>query len=41
VIGGWDREADLMHWCDRNGYDFEVALCRARNHDEAETLPTE
>jgi hypothetical protein len=41
---GTDREdalpellCDLMHWCDRNEYDFEIALDRARWHYEAET----
>jgi hypothetical protein len=41
---GCDRESslgdllgDLMHWCDRNGQDFNVALERARGHYEAET----
>jgi hypothetical protein len=32
-----DLLADLMHWCDRHGYDFELALDRARGHYEAET----
>jgi hypothetical protein len=32
-----DLLADLMHWCDRNGCDFDVALERARYHYEAET----
>jgi hypothetical protein len=41
---GTDREdalgdllADLMHWADRNGYDFDAALERGRYHYEAET----
>jgi NTP pyrophosphatase (non-canonical NTP hydrolase) len=33
-----DLLADLMHWADRNNYDFELALDRARWHYEAETL---
>jgi hypothetical protein len=33
-----DLLADLMHWCDRNHYDFQAALIRARGHYEAETL---
>jgi hypothetical protein len=44
-ITGTDQEdavgdllADLMHWCDRNNYEFELALIRARGHYEAETL---
>lgn len=32
-----DLLADLMHWCDRNDYDFEAALSRARGHYEEET----
>jgi hypothetical protein len=32
-----DLLADLMHWADRKGYDFEAALDRARFHYEAET----
>ena len=35
VIG--DLLADLMHWCDRNGVEFDTALSRARRHYEAET----
>jgi hypothetical protein len=33
-----DLLCDLMHWCDRNNFDFELALCRARGHYEAETM---
>ena len=33
-----DLLADLIHWCDRNKYDFDAALDRARGHYEAETL---
>ena len=29
--------ADLMHWCDRNHFDFAAALERAHGHYEAET----
>jgi hypothetical protein len=32
-----DLLTDLMHWSDRNIYDFEAALCRAHEHYEAET----
>jgi hypothetical protein len=32
-----DLLGDLMHWCDRNNFDFEAALERARGHYEAET----
>lgn len=32
-----DLLADLMHWCDRHNFDFEIALDRARCHYEAET----
>jgi hypothetical protein len=45
AITGTDEEdvlsdllADLMHWSDRNHYDFEAALLRARGHYHAETL---
>lgn len=33
-----DLLGDLMHWCDRNNYDFDAALDRARHHYEAETV---
>jgi hypothetical protein len=33
-----DLLGDLMHWCDRAGFDFELALGRARMHYESETL---
>jgi hypothetical protein len=33
-----DLLADLMHWSDRNNYDFDAALSRARGHYEAETV---
>jgi hypothetical protein len=33
-----DLLADLMHWCDRNNYAFDLALDRARGHYEAETI---
>jgi hypothetical protein len=45
VTGTEDQDAlgdllcDLMHWCDRNGCEFEAALSRARMHYEAETTP--
>jgi hypothetical protein len=32
-----DLLADLMHWSDRNNFDFDAALDRARMHYEAET----
>jgi hypothetical protein len=32
-----DLLADLMHWCDRKGSDFDAALERGRYHYEAET----
>lgn len=32
-----DMLADLMHWCDRNGQDFDDCLRRARDHYTAET----
>jgi hypothetical protein len=33
-----DLLADLIHWCDRNHYDFETALDRSKGHYEAETM---
>lgn len=32
-----DLLTDLMHWCDRNSYDFGLALGRAEGHYAAET----
>jgi hypothetical protein len=32
-----DLLGDLMHWCDRANFDFDLALDRARFHYEAET----
>jgi hypothetical protein len=32
-----DLLCNLIHWCDRNNFDFEAALLRARMHYEAET----
>ena len=32
-----DLLADLMHWADRNQFDFDAALERARGHYDAET----
>lgn len=32
-----DLLGDLLHWCDRNNFDFEIALDRARYHYEVET----
>jgi len=44
VATGCDRDhalgdllADLMHWCDRSGEDFDTALSRGRDHYAAET----
>src|SRR5262249_5299910 len=34
-----DLLCDLMHWADRNEFDFEAALWRARMHYEEETAP--
>ena len=46
VVTGTDLEeavgdllTDLMHWSDRNNYDFNAALDRARFHYESETTP--
>jgi hypothetical protein len=43
-VTGDDREAalgdllaDLMHWSDRNNFDFDLALSRAQGHYKAET----
>lgn len=38
-----DLLCDLMHWADRAGFQFDLALERARCHYEAETalLPDE
>jgi hypothetical protein len=43
-VTGADREAalgdllaDLMHWSDRNNFDFDLALSRAQGHYQAET----
>jgi hypothetical protein len=36
-----DLLCDLMHWCDRNDFDFEAVMDRARMHYEAETTPYE
>jgi hypothetical protein len=32
-----DLLCDLMHWSDRNNFDFEAALSRAQGHYQAET----
>jgi hypothetical protein len=32
-----DLLCDLMHWADRNGFDFNAEVSRARMHYEAET----
>jgi hypothetical protein len=34
-----DLLCDLMHWSDRNNFDFDAALCRAQGHYKAETTP--
>ena len=36
-----DLLGDLMHWSDRNNFDFEAALFRARGHYAAETTASE
>jgi hypothetical protein len=36
-----DLLADLMHWCDRNGQDWDAALGRAYDHYREETDPDE
>lgn len=33
-----DALADLMHYADREGYDFEAALKTARRHHQAEKV---
>jgi hypothetical protein len=37
VLG--DLLADLMHWCDRLGIDFDAALAKARGMYKDETRP--
>jgi hypothetical protein len=32
-----DLLCDLIHWCDRNNFDFDAVLATARMHYEAET----
>jgi len=32
-----DLLADLMHWCDQHGQNFEIELGRARDHYDYET----
>jgi hypothetical protein len=32
-----DLLADLLHWCDRHGQDFDAELRHGRNHYEVET----
>jgi len=34
-----DLLCDLIHWSDRNEFDFDAALLRARLHYAAETTP--
>ena len=34
-----DFLCDLMHWSDRNNFNFDAALSCARMHYEAETAP--
>jgi hypothetical protein len=36
-----DLLSDLMHWSDRNNFDFDAAFDRARMHYEAETTGEE
>jgi hypothetical protein len=36
-----DLLCDLMHWCDRNMFDFDRELERGKNHYEEETTPEE
>jgi hypothetical protein len=36
-----DLLCDLMHWCDRNNFDFEASLDRANMHYAAETSDSE
>jgi hypothetical protein len=36
-----DLLADLMHWCDRHGMEFEDELNRGRMHYLAETADNE
>jgi hypothetical protein len=36
-----DLLGNLMHWADRNAFDFDAALDRARFHYEAETEEAE
>ena len=45
-ISGADHEdalgdllCDLMHWSDRNNFDFDAALFRAQMHYQAEITP--
>jgi hypothetical protein len=33
-----DLLANLMHWADRNHYDFDLALLHAEHHYDAEKL---
>lgn len=33
-----DIICDIMHWCDRDGYNFEEFLSMARFHHEAERI---
>jgi hypothetical protein len=32
-----DLLCDILHWCDRNNFDFEIALDRAQDHYKEET----
>jgi hypothetical protein len=34
-----DLVANLRHWCDRNNYDWDLALARGLGHYEEETTP--
>lgn len=33
-----DLLCDLMHWADRHDFDFQAALCRARDHHAVEVI---
>lgn len=44
AVKGFDGEigdlvADILHWCDREGVDFEDVLETARAHHDAEVKP--
>lgn len=37
AVAACDLLADLMHWANRDGYDFDALVSTARMHFEAET----